>query len=259
MKKFPAWLKCGAYAVTAVSLLWIPYFTAAGGDAPADTSIPVAMIPIQPVPYSAKYSVITSGATVAEASYVLSRSEQGWEFRAHAKPTKMVSFFISAEISEYSLLEIDGTQVRPLRYQYEQKADKEKDRKMLRAQYDWLDNTVTVSDGNKNHKLAIGADTHDPLSAQLALALCIKSGCPEARYSVLDEMELQKRRFERIATESIQTTLGDYETVKVGYRRGKRETFTWLAPALDYVPVRIQQFRNGELKSEMRITSVNFK
>jgi hypothetical protein len=261
MKKFPAWFRY-VCAVTISLPLWVPCLSGAGGDASDDVPVvvPATMIPVQsPVPYTAKYSVMTNGATLAEATYTLKRSGQGWEFRAHAKPTKMVSWFINSEIDEYSLLETEGVSVRPLKYRYEQKADKEKDGKILQAQYDWQNNTVTVTDGKKTRQLAIKTGTHDPLSAQLALTQCIKNDCGETHYSVIDELELQQRRFERTGVETVRTMLGDHEAVKVSYRRGTRETIIWLASALNYIPVRIQQFKNSELKSEMRITAVNFE
>ncbi len=260
MKNFPRF-KRGACAII-VALL--PYIAAAGGEPPPSVPAPAptqaAMTPTQsPVPYRAQYSVAASGTTVAEATYILSRSAQGWEFRSHARPTRMVSWFINAEIEEYGLLESNGDALRPARYRFEQKGDKEQNNKIWEAQYDWGSRKVTLSRGDKTRQFALDVNVHDPLSVQLALAQCMKTGCRETHYSVLDELELQPRHFERSGQESLSTALGDYETVKLSYRRGKRETITWLAPALHYIPVRIQQFRNNDLKSEMRITDVKFE
>jgi hypothetical protein len=256
MKKFPRF-KRGACAIIAALL---PYIAAAGGEPPPPTPIHAGMTSVQPpVPYRAQYSVITSGTTVAEATYTLARSGQGWEFRAHARPTRIVSWFVSAEIDEYCLLETREAAVRPLKYRFEQKGDDEKDNKIWEAQYDWDGNIVTLSQDKKTRQLPLDTPVYDPLSVQLALAQCLKTDCREAYYSVLDALELQQRRFERAGEESLPTALGNYQTVKLSYRRGKRETITWLAPALNYIPVRIQQFRNSDLKSEMRITDVKFE
>jgi hypothetical protein len=130
---------------------------------------------------------------------------------------------------------------------------------MLRAEYNWQANTVTVTDGTKTRQLRIDTDAHDPLSVQLALMQCMQSNCEQTNYSVLDEMQLQQRRFERVGAETLRTALGELETVRISYRRGKRETVTWLAPELNYIPVRIRQFRSNKLKSEMRITAANFE
>jgi hypothetical protein len=214
-----------------------------------------------PVPYSAKYSLVKTGMALAQATYTLARTDRGWEFRAHARPSRMISLMVSDEIDEYSLLEIDNGRIKPIEYQYTQKKDKDDDKpvKFLQVQYDWQTRTATVNNGSDSRQLAITDDTHDPLSVQLALIQQMKNGCRNVRYTVIDELELQKQRFECTTTESLSTDLGDHQALRVSYRKGKRETVTWLAPDLNYIPVRIQQFKNDDLNSEMRITAVNFE
>jgi hypothetical protein len=269
MKEFPARSRRRAHLIAVGLLLCIPHIAAGGGDSRADAAgasgPPAGDLPADNsnpkflVPYRAKYALIKTGTTLAQATYTLAQTPKGWEFRAHAKPTKMVALIIDSEIDEYSLLALDNGHVKPIQYEYTQKNDKDKNSQSLQVQYDWPSNIATVNNGSKSQQLAIGAGTHDPLSVQLALMQHIKKGCREARYTVIDKMELQKRRFECGGTESVSTALGKYEAVRVSYRHGKRETITWLAPELNYIPVRIQQFRNSDLQSEMRITAVNFE
>ncbi len=262
MKEFPARFKRGAQLIVIGLLLCTPKLAPCGGESDAaDPAPPAADIPAAkpPVPYSAKYSLVKTGMALAQATYTLARTERGWEFRAHARPTRMLSLMISDVIDEYSLLQIENGQVKPIEYQYTQKKDADKTVKFLEVQYDWPNRTATVNNGNESRQLAITADTHDPLSVQLALVQQMKTGCRKARYTVIDELELQKRRFECTATEAVSTDLGDHQALRVSYRNGKRETVTWLAPELNYIPVRIQQFKNNDLNSEMRITAVNFE
>jgi hypothetical protein len=171
----------------------------------------------------------------------------------------MVSLFINTEIDEYSRLEARGGSLRPLQYRYEQAAGKARNRKSLQADYDWQAGSLNVSNGAASRQLALQPDTYDPLSAQLAVIQCVQSDCGNMHYLVLDEMELQQRVFERDGAETVKTALGDYSAVKVSYRKGKRHTIMWLAPALHYIPVKIQQYKGTELKSEMRINTATFE
>lgn len=253
MKKFPARFR---RALT-VGAICASLAAGAGGEPPAASS-PKEVPARSPVPYTARYSVKRSGATVAEVVYTLARSPQGWEYRARAKPSKMVSFIISTEIDEYSLLEIAGSSVRPLSYRYEQTGGKKEER-ILRADYDWQANAVAVTDGTEDRRLSLAATAQDPLSVQLAVIQCMKSDCAHMDFLVLDDLELEKRRFERGDGESLRTALGDHETIKVSHRSGKRQTVMWLAPELNHIPVMVRQYRNDELKSEMRITAVDFE
>jgi hypothetical protein len=263
MKKFPALFRRGR-AIAALLSLCSLHTAAAGGEPPgastgADAST-AGKIPAHTlIPYTARYSVVKSGTTVGEAVYTLARAPGGWEFRARARPSKMVSLFVSTVIDEYSLLEPDGTTVRPLKYRFEQTTGDSRDGRILHADYDWQANTISVTDGAKNRRLPLNAGVHDPLSVQLAVVQCVKNDCGKLDYRVLDDLELQERLFQPAGAESLRTALGLHETVKLSYRSGKRETVTWLAPELHYIPVMVRQFRNGKLKSEMRIAAVDFE
>jgi hypothetical protein len=261
MQEFPARFKYGAQLIAVGLLLCATKLAFCGGEPRAANPEPPAADNSMtlPVPYSAKYSLVKTGMALAQATYTLARTDRGWEFRAHAKPTRMMSLMVSDAIDEYSLLEIDDGRVKPIEYQFAQKKDDGKTVKFLQVQYDWQNRTATVNNGSDSRQLAITADTQDPLSVQLALMQQMKTGCRKALYDVIDELELEKRRFECTATESLSTDLGDHQALRVSYRKGKRETVTWLAPELNYIPVRIQQFKNNDLNSEMRITAVNFE
>ena len=57
-------------------------------------------------------------------------------------------------------------------------------------------------------------------------------------------------------TESLQTPLGDIETIKVMNRNasgGSRETTTWFAPTLDYLPIKIEHRKRGELVARLSL------
>jgi carbamoylphosphate synthase large subunit len=43
--------------------------------------------------------------------------------------------------------------------------------------------------------------------------------------------------------------------VKVKRESNKRQTFAWFAPSIDFVLVRIQQFKEGEEQGDIRLSS----
>jgi hypothetical protein len=263
MKEFPARFKRGAQLMMIGLLLCTPKLAPCGGEPDAADPVPVSNGETPeagpPVPYTAKYSLVKTGMAMAQATYTLARTERGWEFRAHARPTRMISLMINDEIDEYSLLEIENGQVKPIEYQYTQKKGDAKTVKFLEVRYDWPNRIATVNNGSDSRRLDITDDIQDPLSVQLALMQRMKRGCRNVRYTVIDALEPQKQRFECTASESVSTELGELQALKLSYRKGKRETVTWLAPELNYIPVKIQQYKNNDLNSEMRITAVNFE
>ncbi|MFT6639255.1 MAG: hypothetical protein ACJAUZ_000244 [Flavobacteriaceae bacterium] len=56
--------------------------------------------------------------------------------------------------------------------------------------------------------------------------------------------------------ETLKTRLGDIETVRVINRNatgGSRETTTWFAPSLDYLPVKIEHRKRGDLVARLSL------
>ena len=54
-------------------------------------------------------------------------------------------------------------------------------------------------------------------------------------------MEVEARKFVRQGSESVKTNYGTFDTIKVAIKHDKpgRETIFWLAPKLDYLPVKV--------------------
>ncbi|MFT5276886.1 MAG: hypothetical protein ACI8VI_000516, partial [Granulosicoccus sp.] len=67
----------------------------------------------------------------------------------------------------------------------------------------------------------------------------------------------QKRNYqiEVVGKETLQLPYGVVEAVKVKVNREskKRQTFAWYAPSLDFVLVRLQQFKEGEEQGDIRL------
>ena len=63
----------------------------------------------------------------------------------------------------------------------------------------------------------------------------------ESTYYLADAKEVEARKFVKQGSESIKTDYGTFDTIKVVMKHDKpgRETIFWLAPKLDYLPVKV--------------------
>ena len=81
----------------------------------------------------------------------------------------------------------------------------------------------------------------DELNAELQIREDLKSNSLRTKYLIADAKALDERRFVKQGTETIKTNYGTFSTIKVVMQHDKpeRNTVFWLAPKLDYLPVKM--------------------
>ena len=80
---------------------------------------------------------------------------------------------------------------------------------------------------------------------------------PES-YRYVDEDGVRTYRYERLDDLPTGTGIGVFDTVRVSQHRegSSRNTILWLDPTIAYLPIRIEQYRNGELETVFSIEDV---
>ena len=73
---------------------------------------------------------------------------------------------------------------------------------------------------------------------------------------IFDTGRIKAVEFVRTGPETLKTRLGNIETIRVINRNatgGSRETTTWFAPSLDYLPVKIEHRKRGDLVARLSL------
>ena len=99
----------------------------------------------------------------------------------------------------------------------------------------------------------------DRLSVTLPPAVmnALRNGFETLELEVFDKDHVKTMRFTNEGTETLDTPMGEVETIRV---RGEtasgssRSSLTWFAPELDYVPVRLEQRKRGDLVARLTLT-----
>ena len=81
----------------------------------------------------------------------------------------------------------------------------------------------------------------------------------KAELPVFDSARIKQVDFVNEGHESLRTRQGRIDTIRVTNRNatgGSRETITWFAPSLDYLPVKIEHKKRGELVVRLSLTSL---
>lgn len=217
---------------------------AGGGELPAPLT-----------PFQAEYRLTDGSSRVGRAEIGLEPVREGWRYYSRVKPEGLYALLVG-DVSDTAWLEVHGGGLRPLRFRHH---GSEKDER-IEVEFDWAAGEARVDGPEADTALPLEPGTHDQFSAMLAVILAFADGRDRLELpSIDDDGKAEPLVFEQAGRESIEVPLGTWKTVHVRRIRenSKRETETWLAPELGWVPVRIDQRKKGELVARLELIGLN--
>lgn len=198
--------------------------------------------------YSATYQVEVNGLQAGELTQQLKTlADDLHRFRSATKTKGLLAMFRRDAVKETSLWTLSPSeqQVQPYQYLYQRTGGKKN--KYLRMDFDWQKNTVHIDDKVHPWDLEIKPDTLEKHIYQLQLRLDLQQNSTQQvfNYHIADGGRIKHYQIKRLEQETITTPLGTIDTVKFKRQRDRdsdkdRETTLWCAPALDYLPVKLE-------------------
>ncbi|MBX2838081.1 MAG: DUF3108 domain-containing protein [Gammaproteobacteria bacterium] len=208
-------------------------------------------------PFQAVFSVGNDTFHAGDAKLTLIEHEGQWSYSLITKPRGVFKLAGKGNIAENSDLHISngpaGLVFQPTQYSYRQ--DNEA-RRSVDATFDWTSQNLTYTRRGETKTIEIDTPLLDRLSVTLAVMQALKEGFETADFQVFDHGSIKTIRFINQGEQKIETKMGTFDTIHV-----KRETVggssrhseIWFAPILDYVPVRLEQFKRGDLVARMTL------
>jgi hypothetical protein len=155
-----------------------------------------------------------------------------------------------------SVLRVTNAGVQPLSYQA--KAGTSSTRRDIDVKFDWEHQRVTgvFEDAPVDRQLQPG--TQDDLSIQIALMVELLRGHTPDTFLLLDEKGARKYRYTRESAETIDTKLGQLETIiySSNAEYSPRTTRFWCAPSRGYIPMRVEQKKDNSVEWTMQIETL---
>lgn len=205
-------------------------------------------------PFTADYALNKKGMTLGRVRLSLKKADDGWHYETYAEAAGLAAMFSDDTITESTLFQVDQNGLRPLHYRYLRSSDKHG--KDLQTEFDWEKAVATVKNKGESTTVELKDGTLNEHAVTVALILALKSGFSEKTYTVLDETTLDSQTYTCAGEETVKVPAGKFDAVKVVRTHGSRETIGWYAPMQNYLPVKIQSFKNGKLQSEMELLPV---
>ncbi len=199
-------------------------------------------------PFSAEYSVRYASFKVGDSRFELKRgsSPTDWIFESRADATGLARLFASGALVQTSWMKVDGTNVRPQRFSFNdgmQKSDED-----ISLDFDWAAGRVSGTAKGKPVDAATTAGLQDPGSIQIATMLALLSGRQPGAIPMIDGAKIKVYDYILVRRERLDTPAGSFDTVVyTSQGRGSQRIATmWLAPELDFMPVQLEQHRKGK-------------
>lgn len=207
--------------------------------------------------FSAEYDFERGRMKIGETRLQLEHSQDHiYRYTSRAKATGFVSLFVKDVIKEESIFRFENGDFWPVSYEYRQE-NSSKNRNEDIA-YDWTDGIAQVDYRGHKSSPKLKPGTLDKFLLQLAIMTEAKTGGVDRVYRVLDNGRVKEYRLQSSGLESVATPAGRFDALRVTRVDDDPDKHLrmWLAPSLDYLPVKIEQEKNNE--ETLRLTLKRF-
>lgn len=185
------------------------------------------------IPFQANYQFSYNGKDMGSATRTLAKSGNNWSYVFTAKAGAIAS---ATESSQFSL---NGNQIVSNNFSRSSKILVHNN--TMSIKFNPSAKTINTKKDSKAYSFAWKAGVLDELNAELQLREDLKAGGLKSSYPIADAKGVDARKFIKQGTEKIKTSYGTFDTIKVVMKHDKpnRDTIFWLAPKLDYAPVKV--------------------
>ena len=185
-------------------------------------------------PFKASYQFSYHGQNMGSGTRTLSQQGNNWTYDFSAKAGVIAS---ASEISKFSF---NNGQISSQQFSRSSKILVHNN--TMNINFNPSSKTINTQKDDKKRSFAWKAGVLDELNAELQIREDLKGNGIKATYPIADAKGIDTRRFVKQGTENIKTPYGTFNTIKViiqyDNKPGRNTTF-WLAPKLDYLPVKV--------------------
>ncbi|MGL5253248.1 MAG: DUF3108 domain-containing protein [Moraxella sp.] len=201
-------------------------------------------------PFSASYNFNIEGKYNGVATRVLTQSGNQYTYNVNASVGKLASAKQTATFTTLNYL------VQPISAQTQYKIfgagrtttlNFDATKKQLVTDYKGQHKTIAMPQGG-----------YDDLTLEIQIREDLKSGKFRGSYLMADRNTIEAVPFKKSAITRITVPAGSFDVVRIDrvHEDKDRQTSFWLAPKLDYLPIKVTQSNDGK-KMEMNLVKLN--
>jgi len=204
-------------------------------------------------PHTAEYKVKISvlGGTLLTH---LERTSDGYRADSTIEATGLSRVIAHGAIRENSEFVESADGVRPLRFQ---SADTlSKGGETVDFTFDWDDHQITGTIDGAEFSTAMDGMVHDRVSLQYGLMHDLINGVYRTEYQLQDAEKLKALQITNIGSKRVKVPFGTFDAIGIQHQTAgsSRVTTLWCVEELGFLPVIIEQHRNGKLQVRAVLT-----
>ena len=205
-------------------------------------------------PFTAVYDVLHGSKRIGVSTFVLRAGDApSYVFESRTEP-KGIAKLVAGTITETSEFTLEEAGPRPLQFD----AEESRGHSSQSITFDWTANVAHSQRDGVPAQVALKPRALDHSLIQIALMNDLSAGRPLAPYFIVEKNELRTYEYDRVGEETVETPAGSFAAVLVRQRRegSSRELVFWCAPQLGYLPVKLEQRKEGKAQLTMVLRSV---
>jgi hypothetical protein len=209
--------------------------------------------------YAATYRVIYKGkeAGTAEFSVRYLADQDLYEFSSRVMAKGMLKLARPNPAVERSHFRVGAAGLQPVEFWYEDGSRSGEDN--FHIVFDWQRRAATVSNADARREFALPDGALDRGSLQVALMRDLAATGAVRNLRFLDEDGVVEYEYIDGGTATTATGIGSVPTRVLTQQRtgSSRVTSLWVAPERKFLPVRIEQRRDGEVQTAFELLKVS--
>jgi hypothetical protein len=208
--------------------------------------------------YRATYTVEYKGKDLGTSEFTVTYDEARdvYQFSSRTVAKGLLKLVSPNPVVERSDFRLVNGAPQPLAFHYEDGSRKGEDN--LDVEFDWERGVAIVTGKGGRRELTLPAGALDRGSLQVALMSDLALRGAPREYQLVDEDSVKPYVYTDNGESTTPTGIGALATRSfVQQREGSsRSTWLWVAPELRFLPVRIEQRRDGEVQTAFTLASV---
>ncbi|WP_173912357.1 DUF3108 domain-containing protein [Acinetobacter sp. Marseille-Q1618] len=198
-------------------------------------------------PFQATYQFSYNGKNMGSATRTLTQNGNNWTYVFAAKAAAIAS---ATETSHFGF---SNGQIQSNDFSRNSKILVHND--TMSIKFNPNAKTINTNKRDKARSFAWKAGALDELNAELQVREDLKGSGLKSSYLIADAKGLDTRRFVKQGKESVKTSYGTFDTIKVvlTHDNKTKQSVFWLAPKLDYLPVKMSH-QDGKTSYNLSLT-----
>jgi Protein of unknown function (DUF3108) len=207
--------------------------------------------------YAALYEVSYRGHSVgsSEISIRYDGEREIYMFRSQTEARGLLRLLRPNPVVERSEFAFVDGQIRPLEVWFEDGSRKGDDN--LHATFDWASGVATF-EGEETERVELQPGVLDRGSMQAAVMRDMAVSTMPGPYALAENGAIRTYEYSFDGDDVTNVPLGEFATQRYVQQRpgSSRSLLVWAAPELRYLPVRIEQIRDGKTETVLELASV---